>query len=145
MSVINESCVECHYGRMSKVRGKDKLTCHKHAPQPLIGGSGTGWGEWEWPAVSPQDYCGDFKQKIIKPTKCPDCHGTGLKQYDYIDHGQMFDMTPCPTCFPKIVPKYACPTCKSETHALPDCPKNSWCPECDLPKPCGNKIHEGKK
>jgi hypothetical protein len=37
--------------------------CHRHAPQPLAGGSGTGWADWSWPAVSPNDSCGEWRAK----------------------------------------------------------------------------------
>lgn len=36
--------------------------CRRYAPKPLIGGSGTGWRDWEWPKVRPDDLCGEFKE-----------------------------------------------------------------------------------
>jgi hypothetical protein len=35
--------------------------CHRYAPKPLGGGSGTGWSAWEWPSVRPNDFCGEWK------------------------------------------------------------------------------------
>lgn len=35
-------------------------TCRRYAPRPLIGGSGTGWSDWDWPVVSITDRCGEF-------------------------------------------------------------------------------------
>lgn len=39
-------------------------SCHRHAPAPLAGGSGTGWSDWEWPAVRPGDLCGEWLESL---------------------------------------------------------------------------------
>ena len=37
--------------------------CHRYAPPPLVGGSGTGWSDWEWPSVRKTDMCGEFVKR----------------------------------------------------------------------------------
>ena len=38
--------------------------CHRYAPQPLVGGSGQGWADWEWPSVRGKiDFCGEYVRK----------------------------------------------------------------------------------
>lgn len=42
-------------------RGRDHGTCHRYAPHPLEGGSGTGWADFEWPSVRWDDRCGEWE------------------------------------------------------------------------------------
>ena len=34
--------------------------CKRYAPRPLIGGTGTGWSDFEWPSVNTDDGCGEW-------------------------------------------------------------------------------------
>ena len=63
-------CKTCaHYSADVEIegrRGKDG-DCHRYAPRPLVGGSGQGWSDWEWPSVNEDDFCGEW-HPMIKAT-----------------------------------------------------------------------------
>lgn len=56
-------CDQCAFAAVSVVQGYEALTCHRYAPQPLVGGSGTGWADYQWPVVCNGDFCGEFQPK----------------------------------------------------------------------------------
>jgi hypothetical protein len=63
-------CSTCKHFRYpdEDIKGGDRIDtsvgfCHRYAPAPLSGGSGTGWTDWEWPAISPADFCGEHSRK----------------------------------------------------------------------------------
>ena len=55
-------CKKCMFSRSGLDRKLNQvvLTCHRYAPKPLVGGSGQGWSNWEWPQVEQDDFCGEF-------------------------------------------------------------------------------------
>jgi len=58
-------CLDCIYSAHSVVRGYESLTCHRYAPHPLAGGSGTGWSDFDWPVVGINEFCGEFKSREV--------------------------------------------------------------------------------
>lgn len=70
MSGANEMCKKCrfyvsHPNPDSSVQPRRDGVghCHRHAPRPLDGGSGTGWSDWEWPAVIESEFCGEWVRR----------------------------------------------------------------------------------
>ncbi len=55
---MNESiCGNCiHFHRVS---GAESGECHRYAPRPLAGGTGTGWTDWAWPSLATTESCGE--------------------------------------------------------------------------------------
>ena len=61
-------CKACIYGIIDNVTDNysgevyREMCCHRYAPR-MINGAGTGFTKWRWPQVSPDNYCGEWKQK----------------------------------------------------------------------------------
>lgn len=56
-----KTCSRCAFSAVSVVKGHEALTCHRYAPHPLVGGSGTGWSDYEWPVVATTEFCGEWE------------------------------------------------------------------------------------
>ncbi len=54
-------CVTCRFFVPKPVKDANAGECHRYAPSPLIGGSGTGWSNWKWPEVCVVDFCGEWQ------------------------------------------------------------------------------------
>jgi hypothetical protein len=68
---VNETCQKCRFfvkfepdGVAQEPRRGGNGHCHRHAPEPLAGGSGTGWADFEWPSVKDTEFCGEFKGRF---------------------------------------------------------------------------------
>ena len=64
---MQSKCAECRYfNGLSDATSINVIgECHRYAPQPLVGGSGTGWAEWHWPKVTKEDFCGEFQYELL--------------------------------------------------------------------------------
>jgi len=71
--MIMGQCKNCafyeHYAHANqgdKTPREDKHGwCHRYAPRPLEGGTGTGWSDYEWPSVEDTDGCGEFQKESV--------------------------------------------------------------------------------
>jgi hypothetical protein len=61
-------CPECRFFDKpinevhAQPRGDRAGWCRRYAPKPLVGGSGTGWADYEWPSVYSDDWCGEWEK-----------------------------------------------------------------------------------
>jgi len=61
-------CKTCLFSKVDNVRDEDlvypQLCCHRYAPRMILG-TGTGFKEWEWPHVDPDNFCGEYQNAMM--------------------------------------------------------------------------------
>ena len=61
-------CRTCKFSKVDSVKDDrdnivyPQLCCHRYAPR-MIYGTGTGFKDWEYPHVDPDDFCGEYEPK----------------------------------------------------------------------------------
>jgi len=68
-------CLECAFfedhAESSETPRSGEGWCHRYAPKPLEGGSGSGWSGYEWPAARKVDWCGEFVRWVSPEEGAP--------------------------------------------------------------------------
>ena len=60
---MSDHCKTCRWWKSKVSKGSTDGECHRYAPKPLVGGSGTDWTDWAWPKVMNFDFCGEHDKE----------------------------------------------------------------------------------